>query len=77
MGLELLSVSLALGTFRKELEGRRVVLHSDNSGAEVAIRKGCARSHDHCQLVHAQWLALAQMRTEVCCVCWFWLVACL
>lgn len=35
MGLELLSISLALGSFAAELRGRRLIIHSDNSGAEV------------------------------------------
>lgn len=35
MGLELLAVSLGLSTFGYMLEGRRIVVHCDNSGAEV------------------------------------------
>ena len=40
MGLELLSVSLGLGTFREKLRNRMVVIHSDNSGAEVCPQRG-------------------------------------
>ena len=35
MGLELLAISLGLSTFGQWLQGRRVVVHCDNSGAEV------------------------------------------
>ena len=37
MGLELLAISLGLGTFQKQLKGRLVVVHSDNSGSEVGV----------------------------------------
>ena len=35
MGLELLSISLGLCTFADLIRGRSVVIHSDNTGAEV------------------------------------------
>ena len=35
MGLELLSISLGFSSFERELKGRHVVVHSDNTGAEV------------------------------------------
>ena len=35
MGLELLAISLGLGTFEKDLQGRHIVVHCDNTGAEV------------------------------------------
>eukprot|EP00973_Karenia_brevis_P078150 10853323-Karenia_brevis.AAC.1 len=37
MGLELLAISVALSTFAPWLVGKRIVIHSDNSGAEVRI----------------------------------------
>ena len=37
MGLELLSISLGLSTFQDQLRGRKVVIHSDNSGSEVGL----------------------------------------
>eukprot|EP00973_Karenia_brevis_P045061 6242044-Karenia_brevis.AAC.1 len=61
LGLELLSISLALSTFRPWLAGRRIIIHSDNTGAEVCIRKGSAKRYDHAQLVHDQWLDIAKM----------------
>ena len=33
--LEILAISVGLSTFRDELEGRRVVIYSDNTGAEA------------------------------------------
>ena len=35
MGLELLAISLGMGTFIEKLTGRRVVIHTDNKGSEV------------------------------------------
>ena len=55
MGLELLSISLGLCTFSDLIRGRNIVVHSDNTGAEAAIRRGSAVSLDHAQLVHTQW----------------------
>ena len=62
MGLELLSISLGMCTFEQLLFGRRVVVYSDNSGSEWALRRGCARQWDHAQLVHQQWLHALKMR---------------
>ena len=56
MGLELLAISLGLCTFEKFLSGRKVVVHCDNSGSDASFRRGSARSWDHAQLVHEQWL---------------------
>ena len=76
MGLELLAISLGLATFKEYIAGRNVVVHSDNTGSEVrnlcvvcmvcnrvfqvSIRRGTARSLDHAQLVHHQWLFIAE-----------------
>ena len=65
MGLELLGISLGLSTFESELRGKAVVVHCDNTGAEVACAKGTARSWDHAQLVHAQWLHAARERMQL------------
>ena len=35
MGLELLAISLGMSTWRDTLQGRKVVIHSDNKGSEV------------------------------------------
>lgn len=55
MGLELLSIALALSTFQRQCKGRRVIVHSDNRGAECCLRKGSAKQSDHCYLVNAVW----------------------
>ena len=59
MALELLSISLGLCTFKDKLANRKVVVHSDNTGAEAAARKGSAKHWDHAEIVHAQWLHAA------------------
>jgi len=35
MGLELLAISLGLSTFEEYLQGRKVIVHSDNTGSEA------------------------------------------
>eukprot|EP00973_Karenia_brevis_P079188 10987376-Karenia_brevis.AAC.1 len=65
MGLELLSIALGLSTFEQKIKHRKVVIHSDNTGSEVALRRGSARKYDHAQLVHNQWLHLAMCRVDV------------
>ena len=45
MGLELLAVALGLSSFSELVQGRHVVIHSDNAGAEWAIRKGESIMH--------------------------------
>ena len=55
MGLELLSIALALSTFEDKCAKRKVVIHSDNRGAECCLRKGVAKHEDHCALVNAIW----------------------
>ena len=59
MALELLSISLGLCTFTDKLANRKIVVHSDNTGAEAATRKGSAKHLDHAEIVHAQWLHAA------------------
>ena len=40
VGLELLAISLGLSTFEWWLKGKRVVIHSDNTGSECSVRCG-------------------------------------
>lgn len=65
MGLELLSISLGLCTFERIIRGRNVVVHSDNTGSEAAIRRGTAVALDHAQLVHTQWTHIAEQGLRV------------
>ena len=53
--LEILSIAIGLSTFATELSGRKVVVWSDNTGAEAASRKGSAKAWDHCRLIHEIW----------------------
>ena len=52
---ETLAILIALNTFATELEGRKVVLFFDNSGAEKATAKGSAKAFDHNLLIHEIW----------------------
>ena len=47
MGLELLSIALGLSSFEPWLRGRRVMIWSDNTGAESAAKRGSARCVVH------------------------------
>jgi hypothetical protein len=64
MGLEMLSLALALSSFAPWIQGRRVLLWSDNTGAETAARVGTAKQFDHTCLAHCLWSRLAQLRVE-------------
>ena len=55
MGLELLSLALALCSFEEHIAGRRVFLWSDNTGAEHAAATGRARAFDHACVAHCIW----------------------
>ena len=46
---------VALSSFAQEMRGRRVVLYSDNTGAELSVVKGSAKAWDHNQMVHSIW----------------------
>ena len=65
MSLELLSIALGVGTWAGMLEGRDLVIWSDNSGAEAATRRGATKQFDHNCLVHALWKRFAELRVEV------------
>ena len=56
MGLELLAIALGLSTFVNYLRGRKVIVHSDNTGSEVRLIcfsrifvMGCVRSGNDAQ----------------------------
>ena len=59
-GLELMAIWLGLTTFESWIKNGRLVVWCDNTGSEVAIRRGSARSYDHAQMVHAQWTFIAK-----------------
>ena len=43
--LEILAIAVGLSTFEVELTGRKVILWSDNSGAEVSMRVSALPAH--------------------------------
>ena len=47
MGLELLAISLGLSTFERRPRGRKVIIHSDNSGSEVTYLVTLWRDRQH------------------------------
>ena len=53
--LEILAIAIGLSTFQDELRTRKVVVWSDNKGAEGASRKARAKAWDHCRLIHDIW----------------------
>ena len=55
MSLETIAIAVGLSTFARELAGRKVIIFSDNTGAEAATKKGTAHSWDHCCLIHEIW----------------------
>ena len=52
---EIIAIMVALSTFSHVLQGEKVVLYSDNKGAEAITSKGSARAFDHNALVHEIW----------------------
>ena len=46
---------VALSTFAREIRGRKVLLFSDNTGAELSVTKGSAKAWDHNKMVHSIW----------------------
>ena len=67
MAWELLSIALGVRTFAPLLRNRRLIVWSDNVGAECAVRKGGAKAWDHSAIIHAMWLDFAR----VGCAPWF------
>lgn len=63
--LEIVAIMIGLSTFASLLRGRRVILYSDNSGAEKSTVKGAARAPDHNSLVHAIWTHVLRQRIHL------------
>ena len=64
LGQEMLSIALGLSSFAGVLSHRRVVIWSDNVGAESATRSAKARSFDHTCLAHCLWTKLIELKAE-------------
>ena len=65
MTLEVLAIAVGLATFAHLLKNKKVIVFSDNTGAEAATKKGCARSWDHCNLIHEIWTQALCNRTHI------------
>ena len=65
MALEMLSIALGISSFSDILKGRRIVIWSDNTGAQAATSTGRAKSFDHACIAHCIWTELAQLHVEV------------
>ena len=65
MTLEILAIALGLSTFASEIHGRRVVVFSDNTGAEASCRRGTASAWDHCRLIHEIWSHCLCNKTQI------------
>ncbi len=52
---EIVAILISLATFKSEVKGRKLVLFSDNSGAEKSTVKGSSRAFDHNMLIHEIW----------------------
>ena len=65
LSLELLSIALGVCSFAQRLEGRNVVIWSDNRGAEVATEKGATKNFDQGCVVHALWRRFLELRMGV------------
>ena len=63
--LEILAISVGLSTLQDLLKCRKVVVWTDNKGAEGAARGGSAKAWDHCRLIHEMWLHALQNGTHV------------
>ena len=53
--LEILAIAVGLSSFGHMLRGRRVVIFSDNRGAEGSVIKGASKAWDQCLLIHEVW----------------------
>ena len=53
--LEILAISVGLSSFDDLLLGRKVIVFSDNTGAEATVRKGSSRAWDQSKLIHEIW----------------------
>ena len=56
---------LGLSSFAAKLQGRNIMIFSDNTSAEAATRRGSCREFDQGCLIHTIWLKLAQLRCGV------------
>ena len=65
MTLEILAIIVALSTFDEMLRSRKVIVYSDNVGAEHATEKGSCKAADHNLLVHEIWTHALRSRIHL------------
>ena len=65
LGLEMLSIALGLSSFASRIKNRRIIIWSDNTGAEAAAKGGTAKAFDHACLAHCLWTRAAQLQTHM------------
>ena len=53
--LEVLAIAIGLSTFGDLLANRRVIIFSDNKGAEGSVRNGASKAWDQSMLIHEIW----------------------
>ena len=63
MALELLAISLGLGTFQELLQNRKVVVHCDNTGSEVMCNASACQPFVHSNLW--RWQAVLRRGTAI------------
>ena len=56
---------VALSTFAPEIRGRKVLLFSDNTGAELSVTKGSAKAWDHNKMVHSIWTQALEQKMRL------------
>ena len=59
---------MGLCTFAPELARRKVIVFSDNRGAECNVRKGTFSAWDQAQLVHVIWTLVRVSKSLFSCV---------
>ena len=63
--LEVLAIAVGLSTFGELLENRRVLILSDNVGAEGSVRKGASKAWDQSMLIHEIWTLVCDIHVRI------------
>ena len=63
--LEVLAIAVGLSTFGELLENRRVLIFSDNVGAEGSVRKGASKAWDQSMLIHEIWTLVCDIHVRI------------
>jgi len=60
-----MAIMVALSTFAREIRGRKVLLFSDNTGAELSVTKGSAKAWDHNKMIHSIWTQALEQKMRL------------